>query len=315
MSDNPIIGIKEQQKRRRRINRMKTALLWIIIGWVVFSMIACIILGVRVVSLNKKINKIYDYLTSASGNAVMSYIDEQSVDEEGNFDVPLVYSINKQELIDEDQAQKVYLTFDDGPSENTAKILDILKEYDVKATFFVVGRTDEYSKELYRRIVDEGHTIAIHSYSHKYSKIYASLDNFKKDITKLSDLIYDVTGVRTKYLRFPGGSSNGVSNIDMKEFIKLVDDEGYIYYDWNVVNGDATSKTYTVKQLYNNVMSGVKLHQNSVVLMHDAPNKKSTVEALPKVIKELQKKNYKILPIDENTKVIQHISVDSVVND
>ncbi|MBO4461285.1 MAG: polysaccharide deacetylase family protein, partial [Lachnospiraceae bacterium] len=105
-------------------------------------------------------------------------------------------------------AKKVYLTFDDGPSHNTELILDILKEYNVKATFFVIGRNDEYSKSLYKRIVDEGHTIALHSYTHRYSSIYASLDAYKEDLQKISDLVYDATGVRSKFIRFPGGSSN-----------------------------------------------------------------------------------------------------------
>ena len=316
MSDNPIVGIKEQQKRRKRINRIKMTLLWVIIGWILISMITCIFLGIKIFSLNKKINKIYDYLTSASGNAVMSYVDQNAFEEEDmETEVPLVYSVDKEELIDEEQAQKVYLTFDDGPSKNTEKILDILKQYDVKATFFVVGRTDEHSKEMYKRIVEEGHTIANHTYSHKYSKIYDSVDVFEKEIDKLNDLVYEVTGVRTKYLRFPGGSSNQVNSHGMEEFIELVEEKGYIYFDWNVVNGDATSTTYTPRELRSNVLKGVKKHQNSVVLMHDAPNKTSTVEALPKLIEELQKKGYKLLPIDENTKVIQHVAVESVVNE
>ncbi|MBE5900605.1 MAG: polysaccharide deacetylase [Lachnospiraceae bacterium] len=316
MSDKPITGMREQQRRRQRINRMKSALLTIIVGWILLSMAACIFLGVRVFSLHKKIDKIYSYLTSASGNAVMTYLDNMSMNEESlDSDAPIIYDMNKQELIDEEEAQKVYLTFDDGPSENTEQILDVLKEYNVKATFFVVGRTDEHSLAMYKRIVDEGHTIALHTYSHKYSRIYASLKNFKKDLKKISDLVYDTTGVRTKYMRFPGGSSNQVSSISMKKFIKLVTKEGYTYFDWNVVCGDATSIQYTPDELRENVISGVSKHQNSVVLMHDAPNKTSTVEALPKMIEQLQAQEYQLLPIDENTKIIQHVSVEDVVKD
>ncbi|MBE5905939.1 MAG: polysaccharide deacetylase [Lachnospiraceae bacterium] len=316
MSDNPITGMREQQRRRQRINRMKSALLWIIILWMIGTMTACVVLGVRVFSLHKKIDKIYNYLTSSSGNAVMTYLDNMSMTEESlDTDAPIIYDMNKQELIDDEKAQKVYLTFDDGPSENTEQILDVLKKYKVKATFFVVGRTDEHSLEMYKRIVKEGHTLGLHSYSHKYSSIYKSLHNFKKDLKKLSDLVYDTTGVRAKYMRFPGGSSNQVSDISMKKFIELVTKEGYTYYDWNVVSGDATTIQYTPDELRENVISGVTKHQNSVVLMHDAPNKTSTVEALPKMIEELQAQEYQLLPIDENTKVIQHVSVEDVVND
>lgn len=317
MSDNPIVGIKEQQRRRRRINRMKTAILWIITLWILLSMTACIVLSIRVASLNKKMNKIYDYLTTSSGDVVMSEEDYADITGEtlSEGDVTMNYNTDSDNQAVDAESRKVYLTFDDGPSDNTDEILDILKEYDVKATFFVVGKTDEHSRQMYRRIVEEGHTIALHSYSHKYSEIYSSVEKYDKDLEKLSKLIFEETGVTTHYMRFPGGSSNQVSDVDMEEFIKLVTDEGYTYYDWNVVSGDATSKSYSAKDLIDNVVSGVEHFQESMVLMHDASNKDSTVEALPKIIKKLKAEGYVMLPIDDNTKTIQHVSVESVVNE
>lgn len=317
MSDNPIVGIKEQQRRRRRINRMKTAILWIITLWILLSMTACIVLSIRVASLNRKMNKIYDYLTTSSGDVVMSEEDYADITGEtlSEGDVTMNYNTDSDNQAVDAESRKVYLTFDDGPSDNTDEILDILKEYDVKATFFVVGKTDEHSRQMYRRIVEEGHTIALHSYSHKYSEIYSSVEKYDKDLEKLSKLILEETGVTTHYLRFPGGSSNQVSDVDMEEFIKLVTDEGYTYYDWNVVSGDATSKSYSAKDLIDNVVSGVEHFQESMVLMHDASNKDSTVEALPKIIKKLKAEGYVMLPIDDNTKTIQHVSVESVVNE
>ncbi|MGN0312769.1 MAG: polysaccharide deacetylase family protein [Lachnospiraceae bacterium] len=317
MSDNPIVGIKEQQRRRRRINRMKTAILWIITLWILFSMTACIVLSIRVASLNRKMNKIYDYLTTSSGDVVMSEEDYADITGEtlSEGDVTMNYNTDSDNQVVDAESRKVYLTFDDGPSDNTDEILDILKEYDVKATFFVVGKTDEHSRQMYRRIVEEGHTIALHSYSHKYSEIYSSVEKYDKDLEKLSKLIFEETGVTTHYMRFPGGSSNQVSDVDMEEFIKLVTDEGYTYYDWNVVSGDATSKSYSAKDLIDNVVSGVEHFQESIVLMHDASNKDSTVEALPKIIKKLKAEGYVMLPIDDNTKTIQHVSVESVVNE
>ena len=317
MSDNPIVGIKEQQRRRRRINRMKTAILWIITLWILLSMTACIVLSIRVASLNRKMNKIYDYLTTSSGDVVMSEEDYADITGEtlSEGDVTMNYNTDSDNQVVDAESRKVYLTFDDGPSDNTDEILDILKEYDVKATFFVVGKTDEHSRQMYRRIVEEGHTIALHSYSHKYSEIYSSVEKYNKDLEKLSKLIFEETGVTTHYLRFPGGSSNQVSDVDMEEFIKLVTDEGYTYYDWNVVSGDATSKSYSAKDLIDNVVSGVEHFQESIVLMHDASNKDSTVEALPKIIKKLKAEGYVMLPIDDNTKTIQHVSVESVVNE
>lgn len=316
MSDNPILGIKEQQRRRRRIHRMKSAILWFLVLWILATVVACTVLFINVFSLNQKLNTIYDIIAAASGNVVMSEADFADLTGEtfSEGDVTIQYNIPEDEP-EEDDMKRVYLTFDDGPSENTDEILDVLDRYEIKATFFVVGKTDEHSKQMYQRIVDEGHTLALHSYTHKYNTIYSSLDAYQQDLDQLSDLIYDVTGVRSHYMRFPGGSSNQVSDIDMKEFIKLVTQQGYQYYDWNVVSGDATSRKYTAEDLEKNVLDGVHNYRTSIVLMHDATNKTSTVEALPVIIETLKKEGYTMLPIDENTKLIQHVSVESVVNE
>ncbi|MGN0170163.1 MAG: polysaccharide deacetylase family protein [Lachnospiraceae bacterium] len=317
MNDNPIVGIKEQQRRRRRINRIKSAILWFFLIWIIFTVTACVILGIRVASLNKKINKIYDYLTTSSSDAQITEEDYADLTGELPVDEDEIRNYNTDsdnQVVDKD-SRKVYLTFDDGPSDNTDEILDILKEYGIKATFFVVGKTDENSRQMYKRIVEEGHTIALHSYSHKYSEIYSSVEKFKNDLDKLNKLIREETGVNTYFLRFPGGSSNQVSDVDMKEFIKMATEEGYTYFDWNVVSGDATSGSYTAKDLVNNVVTGVENYQESIVLMHDASDKDSTVEALPKMIEKLKSEGYQMLPIDDDTKIIQHVSVESVVNE
>ena len=206
----------------------------------------------------------------------------------------------------------VYLTFDDGPSSNTAAILDTLAQYNVKATFFVVGKEDEESQEMYKRIVNEGHTLGMHSYSHKYSVIYDSLENFEDDFTKIQNYLYDITGEDCHYYRFPGGSSNQVSNTDMKEFIKYLNDQDVTYFDWNVTSGDATSQAYTADELVDNVLEDVVKYKTSVVLLHDANTKETTVEALGPMIEALQAQGVEILPITEDTTVIQHISADSV---
>ena len=111
--------------------------------------------------------------------------------------------------------KRVYLTFDDGPSSNTSKILDILKEKNVKATFFVVGRLSDTTTPMYKRIVDEGHSIGMHSYTHKYDEIYKDTDSFIYDVEKIQLLIYEQTGIMSKLYRFPGGSSNTVSRTDI----------------------------------------------------------------------------------------------------
>ena len=203
------------------------------------------------------------------------------------------------------KGKKVYLTFDDGPSENTSTVLEVLKKYNIKATFFVVGRTDEKSKKLYKQIYDDGHTLAMHSYTHDYKA-------YKKDITMLSDLLYDITGERPKFIRFPGGSSNAVSKVDMKEVILYTKKAGYIYYDWNVINGDATGKKMTESEMVSSVVSGVKQYETSIVLMHDCAGKEMTAKTLPTVIKKLQKMKVTFLPISDTTKTIQHIKEEDV---
>lgn len=208
--------------------------------------------------------------------------------------------------------KKVYLTFDDGPSVYTDDILDILKEYGVKATFFVVGKTDSFSKAMYKRIVDEGHTLGMHSYSHKYEKIYNSIEDFDKDFTKLWNLLYDTTGLEPKIYRFPGGSANKVNKRGMGEFIKYLTDKSIIYYDWNVLNGDATNIKYTDEQLIDNVLKGVEAKKTSIVLLHDAASKEATVRTLPALLEELLLEGAELYPLDPSVKPIQMIKADSV---
>lgn len=208
--------------------------------------------------------------------------------------------------------KQVYLTFDDGPSKNTGEILDILKEYDVKATFFVIGKTDKTSKKLYKRIVDEGHTLGMHSYSHKYDIIYNSVEDFDKDFTKLWNLLYDTTGYKPTIYRFPGGSDNGVNKHGMEDFIRYLNKAGISYYDWNVLNGDATGIDYTEEQLIANVLNGVAAKKRSIVLMHDTASKTKTVETLPDILEKLISGGAQILPIDKSVKPIQMIKADSV---
>ena len=202
--------------------------------------------------------------------------------------------------------KKVYLTFDDGPSPNTSKILDILDEYGVKASFFVVGTDNPEYRKLYKRIVDEGHTLCMHSYSHRYNEIYSSVDAFTKDLDRISDLIYEETGERPVYYRFPGGSSNSVSRIPMSDFIEVLDERGITYFDWNVVAGDATNPMLPAEQIVENSLCDLNEFEEAMILFHDLSNKTSTVEALPEIIEAIQEKDIPIEPIDESTMIIQH---------
>ena len=202
--------------------------------------------------------------------------------------------------------KKVYLTFDDGPSANTGKILDILDEYGVKGNFFVVGTDNPEMQKMYKRIVDEGHVLCMHSYSHKYNEIYSSVDAFTEDLDRIYSMLVDVTGVKPAYYRFPGGSSNSVSRIPMKEFIKVLDERGIKYFDWNVVAGDATNPMLPADKIIENSLCDLNEYEEAMILFHDLSNKTSTVEALPKIIEVIQESGIPIAPIDDTTMTIQH---------
>ena len=206
--------------------------------------------------------------------------------------------------------KKVYLTFDDGPSAYTDEILDILKEENVKATFFVVVNEDSRGDQL-RRITREGHTIAIHSASHDYKKIYKDIRAFMNDVETAGRWIYDITGVKTKYYRFPGGSSNDVSQVPIKDCIDYLNKQGYTYYDWNAMNDDAETTYHTADELKDTALGYVRNNGgDSVVLMHDLEGHHETVEALKGLIETLKAEGYTILPITDETTPVQHVSAD-----
>lgn len=177
----------------------------------------------------------------------------------------------------------IYLTFDDGPGPHTERLLDILDEYGVKATFFVVSNSNY--NYLIKDIVDRGHTIAIHSETHKYSYIYKNTDNYFKDLEAMKKIIFDISGVETDLIRFPGGSSNTVSksyaNGIMTTLSKMAQEKGYQYFDWNVTSGDA-GETTDKDQVVKNVINGIKKNKISVVLQHDI--KDFSVDAVPEII-------------------------------
>lgn len=202
--------------------------------------------------------------------------------------------------------KKVYLTFDDGPSVNTGRILDILDSYGIKGNFFVVGTDSENLKKMYKRIIDEGHVLGMHSYSHKYSEIYASKDSFIRDLDRISDLVFEETGTRPRIYRFPGGSSNNVSRVPMKELMAVLEERGITYYDWNVLSGDATNPTLPTQDIINNSLDNIGYYEEAMILFHDLSNKTTTVEALPQIIEALLERGITIAPIDENTMLIQH---------
>jgi len=202
--------------------------------------------------------------------------------------------------------KRVYLTFDDGPSPNTGKILDILKQYGVKATFFTVGKETETGRELYNRIISEGHTLGMHSYSHVYSEIYAGRDSFEADLSRISSVIENATGYSPVYYRFPGGSNNKIIGDKFEEFSTVLQERGITYFDWNVSTGDATNPALSADEIVENAFADIDKYEDVIILMHDLGNKGTTVEALPIIIERLQSEGIPIEPISESTTLIQY---------
>ncbi len=294
--------------RRKRIRRLKKMILGTIAAAIIIPVIISIFLGVRVVSLGNRVKELEDMLLAEKErNAGAGVFSSSAVEESSRKQKKL--SDMEELQADADGFQKeVYLTFDDGPSANTDKILDVLKEYDVRATFFVVGKTDEHSTRMYQRIVDEGHTLAMHSYSHKYDEIYESKENFVDDLTKLQEYLYQITGVWPRFYRFPGGSSNTVSNIEMPDLIAYLNENGITFFDWNISSGDAVRDSISIDEIVDNCVSKLDGVNIGMILMHDANDKVTTVEALPEVIRAIKERgDTVILPVTDETKPVQHV--------
>ncbi len=198
----------------------------------------------------------------------------------------------KDETLTESAADKtVYLTFDDGPSYQTLKILDILDTYRVKATFFVIGRSDEESKRIMKEIVDRGHAIGVHTTSHDYKKIYASVETFLNDFATTHQIIQEATGVDTAIYRYPGGSVNDFNRKMIRETVEEMNRRGYVYFDWNVSSGDA-ERGATAESIYRDTVQGVRGRNKSIILCHDAAAKEDTVSQLPSILWQLNKEGY-----------------------
>ncbi len=194
-----------------------------------------------------------------------------------------------------------YLTFDDGPTkEVTPRVLEVLGQYDVKATFFVLGKMLEANRDIGRREFDEGHLIANHSYYHQYEELYATGESFMAEIEKTQQLICEVTGEEAfKLIRFPGGGHNaGTYAAQKQEYKELLKEKGYYFVDWNCLNGDAESALRSADELIARVKE-TAIGKNLVILMHDAAAKKTTPDALGGIIEYLRGQGYEFRRLDE----------------
>jgi len=197
----------------------------------------------------------------------------------------------------------IYLTFDDGPSARTGEILDVLKEKNVKATFFVIGSQGEANAQLLKRIVDEGHTIAMHTSSHNYTKIYASVEDYLADMYQIFTQIRETTGVTPTLFRFPGGSINNYNSGISHELIAEMLRRGFVPFDWNISSRDAaTVKLLPAETLVNNVVNDAKKMPYGIVLMHDSAAKTTTAKAVGPMIDQLREMGFELKALTPETK-------------
>lgn len=232
-----------------------------------------------------ELEHLFDYLGNLDTNETLEYQSKYSD----------LYVENDFAWEDRSDEKICYLTFDDGPdSDNTARVLDVLKEYNVKATFFVIYKDYKSERDLYKRIVDEGHTIGVHTASHNYNKIYASVDAYLSDFERISEQIEKTTGVKPEIFRFPGGSINAYNAAIYRELIAEMVRRGYTYYDWNASSGDAAASYVSKADIVDNVLNTNKKLSKKIILMHDGKGHDTTADALPEIIEGLQKQGYKL---------------------
>jgi peptidoglycan/xylan/chitin deacetylase (PgdA/CDA1 family) len=200
-----------------------------------------------------------------------------------------------------------HLTFDDGPSDNTLKLLDVLDKYNAKATFFVVYK--EGYDNIYKEIVNRGHVLANHTYSHNYKKIYSSSEAFINDVEALDNKLKGITGKEpSKILRFPGGSNTEYMNKHgnmSQSFLKALEDHGYTYFDWNVDSSDATKVTADKKTIVKSVLEGSSNVNTANILMHDTNLKYTTLEAMPEILEGLKTQGYVFRPLIHDSAAIR----------
>ena len=300
---------KYNEYRKKRVKLLKRLIILVIGFFIVMPNIMCIVLFFKLNKTNKTLDNIYSKVSTLE-NIKTEQMANLNADADTDDDSSLTKDVVLKVQTDAEEYagyKRIYLTFDDGPSNNTNAILDVLDEYNAKATFFVIAKNG-YEEE-YNRIINDGHTLGLHSYSHVYKDVYSDEMGFKNDVNRIYDFVENVTGVTPKFYRFPGGSSNTIYKSDKNELFDYLDEMNLTYVDWNVASNDSTYGGLSANQIANNVLNGVEGLDDCVILMHDANDKSSTVEALRIIISSLQcEDNVIFLPITDSTISVKHIS-------
>ena len=199
--------------------------------------------------------------------------------------------------------KKIFLTFEDGPGgEVTEELLNVLLEYEAKATFFPVGYEAEANPELIQREMAEGHTIGVHTYSHDYSAIYQTTQDYIDDFDKAEKQILELTGMQPAYWRFPGGGETDLMSADMKEtLLRQLHSRGYTEMDWNCSIGDSLGEEMTEDELVERAITAIDVAKVPVVLIHDASTNVNTPEVVRRIIEHYSAKGYKFLGLSDYT--------------
>ncbi|MCI9476636.1 polysaccharide deacetylase family protein [Anaerovoracaceae bacterium 41-7] len=287
---------------RFSVRFFKRLITFTVLGVLLILTVAVIVLSVRVTALSAEAGS----GTDSGGNETQNADSALIVEEEA-----LPYQEKYASLYIRDEfrqakakSKTVYLTFDDGPSQTcTPEVLDILKEHNIKATFFVVGKISE-NRDIVQRIIDEGHTIGIHTYTHSYEYVYQSMDTYLADFEKLWTELYEEFSYRAEIFRFPGGSVNTYNYTLCQQIIAEMYRRGFVYFDWNASAEDAASGNPSSDVIAERILNGVHNADRSIVLMHDSASMGSTVEALPEIIEQLQDEGYAFDKLDRSVKPI-----------
>lgn len=302
-------------RERRRKRRIRITLTLIIL--IAFIILICLVLSI----IHKNRTESENTLQGGDAANTEQQIDQQQpaqpAAQQVDFGIPDAEEENNlmQVLTDSGQRKVAYLTFDDGPTTNiTPQVLDILRRYNVNATFFMVGSLVEANHDMARRVYEDGNLIANHSNGHEYASLYASSESFMNEINKCYDKlvsVIDSDDTLFKLIRFPGGSYNSSADsyAPVKQECKpALAAEGFYYCDWNSLNGDAEGKTKNAQELFQYFKDSAQGYNNLVILMHDAATKQATVDALPSIIEYLLGEGYtfkRLDDIDYNPQAVQ----------
>ena len=214
--------------------------------------------------------------------------------------------IEKIAKITKSEEKVAYLTFDDGPSCNTKRVLDVLNAYQINATFFLIGSNiTPDTKPIVERMVKEGNAVGIHTYSHEANKMYASAEAFEKDFLQAEDIINATTGQKARLCRFPWGSANNYLKKIDSQVLPWLEEKGYYYCDWNVSAEDSIG-TPTAYSIIRNIKKDYGRYEHPILLMHDSNTNCLTAEMLPDIIVMLKQDGYNFDTLDHMEKPYQY---------